>query len=77
MARKKRVGEIGTTGIVLIGVGVLAIGYFLMQKPPVPTTIIRTQPSTGSGLTAAEIAAGATVADTLINDLTGSDDSNS
>jgi hypothetical protein len=75
MARKKRVGEIGTTGLVLIGLGGLAVLYFMTQKPATPPTIIRTQAPSGSGLTAAEIAAGATVADTLINDLTSSDNS--
>jgi len=78
MARRKKVGEIGTTEMLLI-LGVVGVGiYFVISKSSTPsTTIIKTaapSSSTSSAAsTAAEIAAGAGVVDTLINDFSSSD----
>jgi hypothetical protein len=73
-SRKKRVGEIDTTTLLLVLGGGAALLYF-MTRPQTPATIVYRAPTTpvnnSGATTAAEIAAGAGLADTLINDLTG------
>lgn len=62
--------------LLLAGAGVLA--YLIFSKPsPPPLTVVRTIPAPGSSsaLTASEIAAGASVANNLIDDLFGNDSS--
>jgi hypothetical protein len=69
--KRKRVGEISTTALVLSGIAVIGIGFLIYNASKPATTVIRTTPvSSGAGTTAAEIAAGASVVNTLVNDLT-------
>lgn len=76
--RRKRVGEIDTNTVLLIGGGVLLLGvlYFMSQPSKPAVTVVKPAPSSSAALTAAEITAGAGVVNTLVNDLT-SDDSDS
>jgi hypothetical protein len=79
--KRKRVGEIDTSTLILIAAGAAAL-LFLMSKSstPAPTIIKTGSPSTGQAqLTAAEIAAGAGLVTTAITDFTsaGDDDSDS
>jgi hypothetical protein len=73
--KRKKIGEVGTTVLVLGGVAVIGIVLLAMNanKPPA-TTIIKPAPSSGAATTAAEIAAGASVVNTLVNDLTPDED---
>jgi hypothetical protein len=75
--KRKSVGEMDTTTMIVIFGGVAVLLYFMFGKQPAPvaTTVIRPAAPSTSGTTAAEIAAGATVADTLINDAFSGDNS--
>jgi hypothetical protein len=66
----KKVGAISTGEMVAIGLGAVAVIYFATSKSTVPTTtVIRTAaPTTTATTTAAEIAAGAGIVTSLIND---------
>jgi hypothetical protein len=70
--KRKRVGEISTTVWVLGGVAVVGIIFLAMNasKTAAPPVVLRTIPNTSAATTAAEIAAGASVVNTLVNDLT-------
>jgi hypothetical protein len=77
--KRKKVGEIGTGEMLLIaGAGVLVLYLVMSQNKPTATPVVvrTTTPNTGAATTAAEIAAGAGVLNTLINDTTGDDDDN-
>jgi hypothetical protein len=67
-----------STVLLLGGVG-LALAYLMSRSnAPVVTTVVRQPiPATGSATTAAEIAAGTTVATSLISDLFPSDSGSS
>jgi hypothetical protein len=70
--KRKRVGEVSTTALVLGGIAVIGLGFLIYNANKPATTVIRTTPpaSSGAATTAAEIAAGASVVNTLVNDLT-------
>jgi hypothetical protein len=69
--KRKRVGEVSTTALVLGGIAVIGLGFLIYNANKPATTVIRTAPaSSGAATTAAEIAAGASVVNTLVNDLT-------
>jgi hypothetical protein len=69
--KRKRVGEVSTAVWVLGGIAVLGIGFLIMnQSKPATTTVVRPAVPSTSATTAAEIAAGASVVNTLVNDLT-------
>jgi hypothetical protein len=73
--KRKRVGEISTTTLVIGGIALLGIGFLVMNaNKPATTTVIKPPPSTSAATTAAEIAAGAGVVTTLVNDLTDDSD---
>lgn len=78
MAKKgKRVGGMDTTTLILLGVGGVAVLFLLMNSNKTQTTIVRTSPapSTTASTTAAEIAAGASVINTALNDFSSDDNS--
>jgi hypothetical protein len=68
MAKRKRVGEMDTTTVVLIGLGVLGAVFLLMQgnKPATPT-VVTTLPAGQTTATAVDnyAAAAATLAPTV------------
>jgi hypothetical protein len=68
--RRKKVGEISTTALVLGGIAVVGIGFLIVNANKPTTTVIKQAPSSSAATTAAEITAGATVLNTLVNDLT-------
>jgi hypothetical protein len=70
--KRKRVGEVSTTTVLLLaaaGVGVVLLAMN-MNKPAAPVTVIKPPAVSNNALTAAEITAGASVVNTLVNDLT-------
>jgi hypothetical protein len=73
--KRKRVGEVSTTALLLGGIAVVGIGFLIYNANKPATPVIRTTPTTSSATTtAAEIAAGASVVNTLVNDLTPDED---
>lgn len=73
--KRKRVGEVSTTTLVLGGLAVLGIGILIVNmNKPTTTTVIKPAPASNSAATAAEIAAGAGVVTTLVNDLTSDEE---
>lgn len=66
-----------TTTLVLLGLGGVAVLFLVMnanKTTPAPV-VVHTAPSSSSGTTAAEIAAGAGIITTALNDFTSDSDS--
>jgi hypothetical protein len=78
--RRKKVGAMDTTTILILVGGAAAL-LFVMSKSATPTpTVIKTVVPAGTAqanLTAAEIAAGAGLVTTAINDFSSDDDDDS